>query len=239
MKPDCQKYLQLLRKMIATPSLSFEEEAVCFLIDDFLTKEGIRHAVVNGNILSLNEKFDPTKKTLALDAHMDTVPAAASYTRDPYDAGNDEDTIWGLGSNDDGGSVVSMLATFAYFYKKEQQLHPGENIPQNDFRYPGPLPSDKEICLVMLADCCEAASRSLEKPTEETLSQLVNDIFRGKIRNGQLDHSELTMHELTVIRNSIINSLKTMFHGRIAYPKDDKKDEDDLFVAAGKDVSAP
>ena len=91
----------------------------------------------------------------------------------------------------------------------------------------------------MLADCCEAASRSLEKPTEETLSQLVNDIFRGKIRNGQLDHSELTMHELTVIRNSIINSLKTMFHGRIAYPKDDKKDEDDLFVAAGKDVSAP
>jgi len=127
----------------------------------------------------------------------------------------------------------------AYFYKKEQQLHPGENIPQNDFRYPGPLPSDKEICLVMLADCCEAASRSLEKPTEETLSQLVNDIFRGKIRNGQLDHSELTMHELTVIRNSIINSLKTMFHGRIAYPKDDKKDENDLFVAAGKDVSAP
>ena len=126
----------------------------------------------------------------------------------------------------------------AYFYKKEQQLHLGENIPQSDFRYPGPLPGDKEICLVMLADCCEAASRSLEKPTEETLSQLVNDIFRGKIRNGQLDHSELTMHELTVIRNSIINSLKTMFHGRIAYPKDDKKDEDDLFVAAGKDVSA-
>jgi hypothetical protein len=126
----------------------------------------------------------------------------------------------------------------AYFYKKEQQLHPGENILQTDFRYPGPLPSDKEICLVMLADCCEAASRSLEKPTEETLSQLVNDIFRGKIRNGQLDNSELTMHELTIIRNSIINSLKTMFHGRIAYPKDDRKDEDDLFMAAGKDVSA-
>ena len=126
----------------------------------------------------------------------------------------------------------------AYFYKKEEMLHPGENILQSDFRYPGPLPSDKEICLVMLADCCEAASRSLEKPTEETLSQLVNNIFRGKIRNGQLDHSELSMHELTIIRNSIINSLKTMFHGRIAYPKDDKKDEDDLFMAAGKDHSA-
>lgn len=126
----------------------------------------------------------------------------------------------------------------SFFYKKELELHPGENVLQSDFRYPGPLPSDKEISLVMLADCCEAASRSLDKPTPETLAQLVNDIFRGKIRNGQLDDSELSMHELTVIKNSFINTLKTMFHGRIAYPKDDKKDEDDLFMAAGKDLSA-
>ena len=125
----------------------------------------------------------------------------------------------------------------AFFYKKEQLLHPGENVQQSDFRYPGPLPTDKEICLVMLADCCEAASRSLEKSTPETISQLVEDIFRGKIRNGQLDDSELTMHELTIIKNSFINSLKTMFHGRIAYPEDDKKDEDDLFMAAGKNLS--
>lgn len=123
MKPDCQKYLQLLRKMIATPSISFEEEAVCFLISDFLAQEGIQHAVVNGNIVALNEKFDPKKKTLALDAHMDTVPPAASYTRDPFDAGSDEDIIWGLGSNDDGGSVVSMTAAFAYFYKKEMPVN--------------------------------------------------------------------------------------------------------------------
>ena len=125
----------------------------------------------------------------------------------------------------------------AFFYKKEQTLHPELTVNAVDFRYPGPLPSDKEISLVMLADCCEAASRSLDKPTPETLAQLVNDIFRGKIRNGQLDHSELTMHELTVIRNSFVNTLKTMFHGRIAYPKDEKKDEDDLFVAAGEKIS--
>lgn len=127
-----------------------------------------------------------------------------------------------------GNDIIS------FFYKKEQMLHPGENVKQSDFRYPGPLPSDKEICLVMLADCCEAASRSLEKSTPETISQLVEDIFRSKIRNGQLDHSDLTMHELTIIKNSFISSLKTMFHGRIAYPKDDRKDEDDLFMAAGE-----
>ena len=126
----------------------------------------------------------------------------------------------------------------SYFYKKEQALHPGETVSQSDFRYPGPKPSDKEISLVMLADCCEAASRSLDKPTPETLAQLVSDIFRGKIRNGQLDDSELSLHELTVIRQSFTNTLKTMFHGRIAYPKDDKKDEDDLFVAAGTDLPA-
>ena len=125
----------------------------------------------------------------------------------------------------------------AFFYKKEQDLHPGEIVSQNDFRYRGPLPSDKEISLVMLADCCEAASRSLEKPTAETLSQLVDNIFRGKIRNGQLDDSKLTMHELAIIKKSFISTLKTMFHGRIAYPKDDRKDEDDLFVAAGEKVS--
>ena len=130
-----------------------------------------------------------------------------------------------------GNDIIS------FFYKKEQMLHPGENVKQSDFRYPGPIPSDKEICLVMLADCCEAASRSLDKSTPETISHLVEDIFRGKIRNGQLDDSELTMHELTIIKNSFINSLKTMFHGRIAYPKDDKKDEDDLFMAAGEDIS--
>jgi len=124
----------------------------------------------------------------------------------------------------------------AFFYKKEQDLNPGKNILQSDFRYHAPLPSSKEISLVMLADCCEAASRSLDKPTPEMLAQMVDNIFRGKIRNNQLDESELTLHELAVIRNSFVNTLKTMFHGRIAYPKDDKRDEDDLFVAAGEKI---
>ena len=119
MNVDCSKYLQLLRQMIATPSVSFEEDAVCFLIASFLQNEGIACSVVNGNILALNKHYNPAKKTLALDAHMDTVPAAESYTRDPFDAGSDPDVIWGLGANDDGGSVVSMIAAFAYFYEKE------------------------------------------------------------------------------------------------------------------------
>ena len=121
-----------------------------------------------------------------------------------------------------------------YFHKKAQELSPGTHISEKDFRYPCPLPSDKEICVVMLSDCCEAASRSLEHPTEETLAELISEIFRKKIRSGQLDASNLTMAELSKIRKSFINTLKHMNHGRIAYPKDENKDENDLFVADGK-----
>ena len=116
-------------------------------------------------------------------------------------------------------------------------MHPDKHIPESDFRYPGPLPSEKEVALVMLADCCEAASRSLEKPTPAAIEQLVCEIFRKKIRDGQLDNSTLTLKELALIRKSFINTLEHMNHGRIIYPKDDKKDEDDLFVAAGEEVS--
>ena len=121
-----------------------------------------------------------------------------------------------------------------YFHKKAQALSPGSHVSEKDFRYPCPLPSDKEICVVMLSDCCEAASRSLEHPTEEALTELISELFRKKIRSGQLDASHLTMRELSRIRKSFINTLKHMYHGRIAYPKDENKDENDLFMAGGK-----
>ncbi|MBQ9400049.1 MAG: M20/M25/M40 family metallo-hydrolase [Bacteroidales bacterium] len=110
------EYAELLRRMVRVPSPSFEEEGVCKVISSALDGMGIAHKVVYGNILALNRRFDPSLKTLALDAHMDTVPPAGSYTRDPYDPGDDPDIIWGLGSNDDGGSVVSMIAAFRHFY---------------------------------------------------------------------------------------------------------------------------
>ena len=114
-----EEYIELLRKMVAVPSPSFAEEEVCALICSALDSWGIACRTPRGNIVAVNRQFDPSKKTLALDAHMDTVPASDSYTRDPYDAGCDPDIVWGLGSNDDGGSVVSMLAAFRYYYDKD------------------------------------------------------------------------------------------------------------------------
>lgn len=112
-------------------------------------------------------------------------------------------------------------------------------VKEEDYRYPGPLPADKEICLVMLADCCEAASRSMEK-TQEKIETLVNSIFQNKIKDGQLDKSLLTLKELALIRKSFIATLVPMNHARIAtHPEEEKKYEDDLFVAAGKKVPSP
>lgn len=113
------KYIELLREMVRIPSPSFEEGAVADYICGFLEKEGIALQRERNNILALNRRFDPAKRTLALDAHIDTVPPAESYTRDPYDPGDDPEVVWGLGSNDDGGSVVSMIAVFTHFYDAE------------------------------------------------------------------------------------------------------------------------
>ena len=110
------EYIDLLRQMVRTPSLSFEEGEVASLISGALDSFGIEHSLLGGNILAKNRHFDPRKKTLALDAHMDTVPASGGYTKDPFDPGDDETVVRGLGSNDDGGSVVSMIATFRHFY---------------------------------------------------------------------------------------------------------------------------
>ena len=93
----------------------------------------------------------------------------------------------------------------------------------------------------MLSDCCEAASRSLQGASEEMVEYMVSTIISGKIKDGQLGNSTLSMQELGLIRESISKTLKSMSHMRISYPKDNKeeKNEDDLFVAAGKGNISP
>lgn len=115
--------IALLRKMISIPSCSFDESQVCSVIAAALKDWGIETSVIGKNIVAFNKNFDTSKATLALDAHIDTVPASDSYTRDPFDPGTDPSVVYGLGSNDDGGSVVSMIAVFRYFYEKQMPVN--------------------------------------------------------------------------------------------------------------------
>lgn len=117
------EYLDLLKSMIRIPSTSFNEDEVAICICKFLQSKGICLELVQGNIVAANSRYDTGKKTLALIAHMDTVPANSGYTRDPHDPGNDSDIIWGLGANDDGGSVVAMTAAFCHFYNEDMPIN--------------------------------------------------------------------------------------------------------------------
>ena len=107
--------VSLLKEMIAIPSPSFNEDEVCSHISNWLTSKGIEHERVGNNIIA-EHVVDPSYPTLMLCAHIDTVNPCEGYTFDPYNPENSpEGVIQGLGSNDDGASVVSMIAAYRYW----------------------------------------------------------------------------------------------------------------------------
>lgn len=103
------KYITLLQRMIQTPSISGEENAVCTLLAEWMTAEGITVHRVENNLWA---ECGDGPETILLNAHIDTVKPSVSYTRDPFDGEYDGQTIYGLGANDDGSSVIAMLAVF-------------------------------------------------------------------------------------------------------------------------------
>jgi len=91
-------------------------------------------------------------------------------------------------------------------------------VNEADFRYPGPRPQFKESAIMMLADSCEAAARSLARPDPENIRSIVSKIFDAIVSDGQLDECDLSLRELTTIKESMIASLVAIYHARIDYP---------------------
>lgn len=110
--------VKLLRQLIATPSFSKEETLTANIIADFLEEKGIKIYRKLNNIWAYNLNFNPDKPTVLLNSHHDTVKPNSGYTRDPFDAKIEDDQLFGLGSNDAGGCLVSLIATFLYFYDR-------------------------------------------------------------------------------------------------------------------------
>jgi putative nucleotidyltransferase with HDIG domain len=109
--------------------------------------------------------------------------------------------------------------TLHFFLRKaESEAKPGEVIYEKDFRYPGPKPQFKEAAIMMLADSCEAAARSLARPDPENIRAIVVKIVDAVISDGQLDECDLTLKEITTIREAIISALTAIYHARIDYP---------------------
>jgi hypothetical protein len=102
--------------------------------------------------------------------------------------------------------------------KAERLAKNGETINEAEFRYPGPKPQFKESAILMLADSAEAAARSLAHPDPESIRAIVVRVFDAIMSDGQLDESKLTLRELTLIRETLITSLSSLYHARIDYP---------------------
>ncbi len=109
--------------------------------------------------------------------------------------------------------------TLHYFLRKAQaQAKENETINEHEFRYPGPKPQFKESAIMMLADSCEAAARSLSRPDPENIRTIVVKIVDAIVSDGQLDECNITLQELTTIREAMISALTAIYHARIDYP---------------------
>ena len=111
--------VELLKRLIATPSLSRDEARTAELIAGYLAEHGAVPERLANNVWVRSEGFDPARPTLLLNSHHDTVRPAASYTRDPFAPTVEGDRLYGLGSNDAGASAVCLIQTFLTFRKRE------------------------------------------------------------------------------------------------------------------------
>jgi acetylornithine deacetylase len=111
--------VQLLQRLIAIPSFSREEDKTADLLERFLQDKGIQTHRKKNNIWAWNKYFDPAKQTILLNSHHDTVKPNSGYTRDPFDAKIKDGKLYGLGSNDAGGCLVSLIQSFLYFYERD------------------------------------------------------------------------------------------------------------------------
>jgi putative nucleotidyltransferase with HDIG domain len=105
-----------------------------------------------------------------------------------------------------------------FFYMKYMNEHPDDKDAAQKFTYPGPNPSTKEMIVVMMADSCEAASRSLAHPDEISLNNLVDKIIDRQHSEGLYNDSNITLKEINAAKSIIKNKLKNIYHSRIEYP---------------------
>ncbi len=149
------------------------------------------------------------------------------------------------------------VSTAYFFYSKAIQRHTEDmrrfeegqldNHPtpvnKEDFAYKGPIPQTRESGIISMADAVESATRSLKSPTEDDIIGMIENIFKGRILDGHLNESGLTLGELHTIKQSFLKTIKSIHHNRIAYPKppdddDDLKPEVKAVLAAAAPMAA-
>jgi len=106
-----------------------------------------------------------------------------------------------------------------YFYKKYQIENPGVEVDTKLFSYPGPLPYNKEMAVLMLTDGIEATAHSLKEKSAVSFSEMIENIVDQKIKSNQLINADLTLREITILKSTLLEKLVSIYHVRIEYPK--------------------
>ena len=109
-----------------------------------------------------------------------------------------------------------------FFYTMACKAHPDQVIDPAPYTYPGPNPLSKEAAIVMMADSCEAAAKSLTHPSEKDISNLVERIINGQISDGLLSEAPISFIDIGIIKQTFIERLRTFYHMRVSYPEDIK-----------------
>ncbi len=110
----------------------------------------------------------------------------------------------------------------SFFYEKAIKLYGEEKVNIEDYKYPGPIPQTKETAIIMLADGCESAVRSIENPDAAKVENLIESIIKNRIESGQLNDAPLTFSDINKIKEAFISILLGQHHRRIRYPKQDE-----------------
>lgn len=111
-KENTTEAVELLKKLISTPSVSRDEKAAADVLEDFLKEKGLSPKRFGNNLWSISKDYDESKPTILLNAHIDTVKPVAGWSRDPFAATMEGDVLYGLGSNDCGGGLMALLQAF-------------------------------------------------------------------------------------------------------------------------------
>ncbi|MFA5012312.1 MAG: HDIG domain-containing metalloprotein [Ignavibacteria bacterium] len=119
----------------------------------------------------------------------------------------------------------TTLVSFFYNKAKSFVIPDREDVLDYIYRYPGPKPQTKETAIAMLADTTEAATKVIEDPTPKKLEDKIDEIIKKRFIEGELDECELTLRDLTLIKKSFLKILVGIYHQRIKYPDEKKKDE--------------
>ncbi|RYF97076.1 MAG: M20/M25/M40 family metallo-hydrolase [Chitinophagaceae bacterium] len=202
--------IALLKELIATPSFSREEDQTAGILCRYIGGKMIEHSRVGNNVYSFNKHYDVSKPSLLLNSHHDTVKPNKGYTLDPFSPIEQDGKLFGLGSNDAGGCLVSLLATFLHFYNRPDLKHnivfaasaeeeiSGVNGIELILPYLGPIaygivgePTKLEMAVaergLMVIDCVAEgrAGHAARKEGENALYKAVDDI--NSIRNYKLE----------------------------------------------------